>query len=69
MATKIATYKFDREESYYAAKASISNVVGGSGWDYSLASDCGYIYIYDDCEKVTEAGQICRAHGGVPYNY
>lgn len=65
MATTIAKYQFDNSSDYENAKDRINNEVGNyssNGWDYYSSNY--EIYIYDNCEKASLIGQICRAHGG-----
>jgi hypothetical protein len=69
MATKIAQYKFDNEHDFLMARVRISSEVGtysSHGWDYS--NSYYEIYIYDDCDNPTNAGRICRSHGGIAFN-
>jgi hypothetical protein len=67
MATIVAKFKFDSKNEWDIAYERIVREVGSyssCGYDYS--SSYGYeITIYDTCEKVTLAGQICRASGGI----
>jgi hypothetical protein len=67
MSTKIAEYKFTSYDEWTAAKDRLYAVVGSSSytnWDSSSYSDSWYISIYDECSDVSNAGQICRGHGG-----
>ncbi len=68
MATTIAQYQFDNSGDYESARDRINSEVGSwssYGWNY----DNSYyrIEIYDDCDKASLIGQICRANGGKSY--
>lgn len=70
MATTIAKYRFDNNGAFESAKERITREVGyyaNNGWDY-YSSDYE-IVITDEAEKAQLIGQICRALGGMPYNY
>jgi hypothetical protein len=70
MATTIAKYKFDNESAYKSALERIQNEVGSYSYNgYEYDSSNYIISMYDTCEKAGLIGQICRALGGLPYNY
>jgi hypothetical protein len=66
MAT-VATYVFNNDENWNAAKNALLNQLGGSSYDSGYSGSNDYIYITSECNDPALAAKICSGYGGKPY--
>jgi len=65
MAT-VATYIFNNDDNWSAAKSALQQQLGGSSYDSSYSGNDDYVYITSDCDNPALAGKICQGYGGRP---